>query len=454
MLKPTLSFLKRRWWMPVGILVIGGVTALSMQEQPLEAEVAIIGLGPVEQFLLEEGKTRLDQEYTLTLPVAGEIPRLKLEVGDWVKQGQVVLTLRRFDRTQQLAGLKAQVQEVTARQQGIVAQIPTPEEEQMAQGNIREAQNQLAQARQQASAQQLELQQRERTLERQQRLYAEQTISQAEYEETTKQVAVLRKQVQQAQLQIAQAQQGVSNAQLALAKLQRNRRDQQYLKGVYQAQAQQIASQIALKQDELQQGVLRAPISGPVLEVFTPQAGLQAAGTAVLKLGDPQSLSVEADFLSEEIPQVKTGMPAEISGKALGDKKVMGQVSRIYPSGFTKISALGVEQQRVKLLVRAPLPQIQVRPGTRVDVRVITAAKTKAVRIPERALFKQDGQWHVFKVNGTERAELQAVTLGLKNEDWAEITHGLQAGDRLITQLENALKPGALIRPKTTPKDK
>lgn len=447
MLKPALQFLKRRWWIPVGIVVIGGITALSMQEHPLEAEVATVGIGPVEQFLLEEGKTRLDQEYTLTLPVAGEIPRLKLEVGDWVQQGQAIVTLRRFDRTQQLAGLKAQVQEIAARQQGVVTQIPTPEEEQMAQGRIREAQNQLAQMHQQASAQQLELQQRERTLERQQRLYADQTIPQAEYEETAKQVAVLRKQVAQAQLQITQGQQGVRNAQLALAKLQRNRRDQQYLKGVYQAQAQQLASQIALKQDELQQGILRAPISGPVLEVITSQAGPQAAGTPILKLGDPHSLSVEADFLSEEIPQVKTGMPAEISGKALGDKKVMGQVSRIYPSGFTKISALGVEQQRVKILVR--LQALDLRPGTRVDVRVITAAKAKTVRIPERALFKQDGQWQVFKVNASERAELQPVTLGLKNENWAEITQGLTAGDRLITQLENTLKPGALIQTKT-----
>ncbi|MEZ0374377.1 MAG: efflux RND transporter periplasmic adaptor subunit [Candidatus Sericytochromatia bacterium] len=442
-----LTWLKRRWWIPAGLALIALIFVFSTREQPLAAEIAAVSRGEVRQFLLDEGKTRLDEEYVLTLPVAGEIPRIGLEVGDWVQRGQPILTMRRFAREQDLAGLRAQVREIAARARGIAAQQPTPEDERMARLKIQEAGNQQAQIEQQRAGQEIELAQAERTLARQENLRAEGALPLDQLEQTRKQVDLLRRQIAQTQLQILNARTAVSTAQAALAKLGRNRRDQDYLKDVYAAQSAGISTQQALRQDELQRSVLRAPVSGPVLEIFTPDAGLQPAGAQILRLGDPDTLMVETDLLSEEIHAIKAGQRAEISGKALEDKVVLGSISRIYPSGFTKLSALGVEQQRVKVLVHAP--RLALRPGTRVDVRIITAAKKSVLRVPERALFKQDGKWHVFRIDAENRAQLQPVSVGLKNEDWAEISTGLKAGDRIISQLENALKPGVIIDPKT-----
>lgn len=437
------NWLRKRWWWALGLLAIALIFVFSSQEQPLSVEISQVSSGEVRQFLLEEGKTRLDDEYILTLPLAGEIPRINLKVGDQVALGQPVLTMRRFGRNQELAGLRAQQRETQARTRGIVTQQPTPEDEKMARAKIAQAQNQLEIIQNQRAVQEIELANQERTLERQQNLLEARAITQEQYELSQKQVDVLRKQIQQFQLQSQNTRQELNSAQAALQKLARNRRDQEYLKDVYAAQEAQLGSQLTLKQDELQRSLLRAPVAGPVLEVYTPNAGLQPAGAQILRMGDLNSLMVEADLLSEDMYAVKAGQRAEISGKALQDKILVGRVFKIYPSGFTKLSALGVEQQRIKVLVQ--VPRLALRPGTRVDVRIITAAKARTLRIPERALFKQDGKWHVFKLDAQQRAQLQPVEVGLKNEDWAEITKGLQAGEQIVSQLENQLKPGAKV---------
>lgn len=432
-------WLKKRWWLPVlGVLALI-VIAISTQERPVEVESIAVKPGLVREFLLEEAKTRLDKEYLLTLPLAGEIPRLKLEVGDWVEAGDTLLTLRRFARSQELTALRAQSQEIRARNEGVSTQMPTPEDLATARNQITAAQNQWHQAQEQKSARELELAELEHTLQRQENLREAGAISQSQLDETRKQVKVLQKTVQQDFLSLQTAEKNLENSKLALEKLKRQRSEQAYLHRVYGAQSSQLGSQIALKQDELQRSRLIAPVSGPVLEIYAPNAGLLNAGAQILKLGDPHSLEVETDLLSEDIHRVKVGQSAEISGKALDDQILKGKVKRVYPSGFTKISALGVEQQRVKVLIALPPGQHHLLPGTRVDARIITAAKAQTLRIPERALFKQDNLWHVFKIQDG-RLHLQAVKIGLKNEDWAEVLSGLKAGDQVVSRLENSFK--------------
>jgi len=124
----------------------------------------------------------------------------------------------------------------------------------------------------------------------------------------------------------------------------------------------------------------------------------------------------------------------------------MGKVTRIYPSGFKKISALGIEQQRVKILIGFDNGEAHLRPGTSVDIRVITELHEGVTAVPERATFKRDGGWAVFKVNGG-KARLVPVTIGLKNDEWAEITEGVEPGDIIITERKNELEDGVRIAP-------
>ena len=439
------SGLKKRWWWGI-LLVIGvGIYFVSAQEKPFEIEAFTVEEGEIKEFLLEEATTRLDEEYTLTMPVAGEIPRIKFKVGDTIASGETILNLRRFARHQELLALQAQIQEVNAHNQGANFQVPGREDYTTAQNQVDTAQNQYIQSQHQKSSREIELAQLEKNLQRHERLLLENAVSLNQVEELRKQVKLLQQAVQQDFISIQSAKKNVESALLALNKLKRTAKDQTYLHRVYGAQKKQLGSQIALKQDEIQRSRLTAPISGPILEVYAPDAGLLNAGAPLLKIGDPKSLLVETELLSEDIYKVLVGQTAEISGKALNNQIILGQVQRIYPQGFTKISALGVEQQRVKVIISLPPSKQSLKPGTRVDARIITAAKPLTIRIPERALFKQDKTWNVFKIVD-QRLQLQAVTIGLKNEDWAEIVSGLQSGDQIVSRLENNLKPNQKVK--------
>jgi HlyD family secretion protein len=439
-----LNTIKKKWWVGAIVLVGGGIAIISLQEPVQKVESIQVRLDGLQQFILEEGKTRLDQEYSLTLPVAGEISRLPWKEGDWVEAGQILLQLDRHGRSLEISGLQSKLAEISAQKQGLQTQKPKSSELKTAQIQINQSRMQRKQFQKQREAQEAELLQLQRTLQRQETLFKEQTISQAQVEEIRKQVIVMQKQAQQALLEEQKSTQSLRIAELNLERLKQSQFDPDYLKGVYNAQTQQVLAQLAQKQDDFAKTVLRAPISGPILEVNQRDASVLPAGSQVLKMGDLHSLAVEVDLLSEEMYQIKVGLPVEISGKALQDKIIKGKVSRIFPSGFTKLSALGVEQQRIKVIVKAPLADLKLRPGTRVDVKVITSEKSKIPVIPERALFKQAGKWHVFKIEAG-RAQLQAVNVGLKNDDQAEILSGLKVGDLIVAELETSLKAGGKV---------
>ncbi len=164
-------------------------------------------------------------------------------------------------------------------------------------------------------------------------------------------------------------------------------------------------------------------------------------GTPLLKLGDVASQEIESDILSEEVGRIEVGDSVEIHGKALQGKELLGEVTRIYPSAFKKISSLGIEQQRVKVLIAYDPESITLRAGTRVDVRVITDKHEDALTVPERATFRRNGAWHVFTVED-ETATLTPVTIGLRNETLAEITEGITEKDRIVTEPTNSLEAG------------
>ena len=141
---------------------------------------------------------------------------------------------------------------------------------------------------------------------------------------------------------------------------------------------------------------------------------------------------------------MRVGNRVEIKGKALQDRVVFGTVKRIYPSGFMKISSLGVEQQRVRTIIEFDNSEIQLRPGTSVDVRIITAQSENALAIPDRALFRHQEDWALFIVNG-DVAELIAVEVGLRNDDWAEIVSGVEEGTLIVSELKNDLVDGLKV---------
>ena len=223
---------------------------------------------------------------------------------------------------------------------------------------------------------------------------------------------------------------------------------------------QVMAAAARLKQIRENQlrGTVRSPVDGVVLERFVDVEQFLAAGTPLLEIGRIQDLEVEADVLSLDVVDVKNGDPVEIYGPAIGRPKAMGNIEKIYPAGFTKVSSLGVEQQRVKVIIRFNegelqrlLAQRHLEVGYRVRVRIITAEKQAALVVPRSALFRGSGsQWQLFVVkNG--RASIQNVTIGLMNDRQAEILEGIAPGDRVIVAPETTLGDGKRVTPKAVP---
>ncbi|QDU94626.1 efflux RND transporter periplasmic adaptor subunit [Lignipirellula cremea] len=222
-------------------------------------------------------------------------------------------------------------------------------------------------------------------------------------------------------------------------------------------------AQARLRQAEIREtrAVMHSPIQGVVLEKMIENEQYLAAGTQLLKIGDLSQLEIVAEVLSQDVVQIHAGDPVEIYGPAtgrnLGDG-FQGVVKRVHPAGFTKLSSLGVEQQRVKVIVAFAAGELdrlfQERPlgvDYRVRVRIFTASKKNALTIPRTALFRgADGGWQVFAVcNGA--AELTPVTVGLGNDDRVEITDGLQAGATVVLAPESSLVDGAAVEPKVRP---
>ncbi|MFN4152691.1 MAG: efflux RND transporter periplasmic adaptor subunit, partial [Candidatus Sericytochromatia bacterium] len=222
--------------------------------------------------------------------------------------------------------------------------------------------------------------------------------------------------------------------------------DNDYQRKVYIEQISQIKNEINILDKELSKTSIRSDFSGPVLEVYVKDKTVLPSGSKILKIGDVNTIVIESDVLSEEIPQINVGMSVEVSGKALDNKIVFGKVSRIYPIGFTKISALGVEQQRVKVIISFDNKKFNLRPETSLDVKIITKEHKKVLTIPERSIFKDKDKWFVFVLNSESKLELKEVKIGLKNEDNVEIVKGLEENQSIVLEPDNQLKEGQKVK--------
>jgi HlyD family secretion protein len=175
-----------------------------------------------------------------------------------------------------------------------------------------------------------------------------------------------------------------------------------------------------------------------------------AAGTKLVEIGDLNDLEVEADILSQDVQKINDGDVVEITSASLA-KPLMGRVTRKYPAAFTKISSLGVEQQRVKVIIgfddasRPRVHELGLSVGYRVHVRIRTADKSSALVVPRSALFRgPKGNWQVYAVV-SRRAKLRDVQVGLMNDERAEITSGLDKGDQVVLAPEAGLADGARV---------
>ncbi len=391
--------------------IIGGATTLALAAllgwalapRPLEVEVASVTEGPFETSIEEDGKTRLRDRYVVSAPLAALLPRITLREGDAVEAGALLATLTPV--------LPAMLDERTRREQQLRVEIAQAQRQRVA-ARTEGAKVALAQARNEQ--------------QRSEQLAKQGFVAPTKLETDRLSVMAAQKDLEAA----------VEEGHIAAHEVEQAR-----------------AALLALTQPGGGRGfALRAPVAGRVLKVVQASEGVVALGAPILELGDTARLEVVAELLTADALRAQPGSLVRIERWG-GDGVLQGRVRRVEPGAFTKVSALGVEEQRVRVLIDLTSPAEQWRAlgdGFRVGVRIITRSLDKVLKVPVSAVFpvpEGEGGMAVFVLDGG-RAKRVAVKLGARNGSEAWIESGVQPGTQVIVYPPAATRDGLRVKPR------
>lgn len=369
------------------------VLVLAFRPQPERVETATVGYGPLLSTIDAEGITRVREHYVLAAPVTGFARRIDYEVGDPVQPGDVVAVLEPTPPTPLDARTRA---EWMARAEAAAAAVRRSE----AQADAARTQADLAAA----------------TLARMQPLASDSILAPAELDRY-----------------VAESRQAADAAASAEAAIEAARQELRAARAMLAVDGQRSGPSVTV----------RAPDAGSVLAVHHESEGVVAAGQALLDVGDPDALEVAADVLSDEATRLAPGMRALVEA---GGRTVEGTVTRIEPVATTDISALGVEEQRVLVLVAiedasSGETPLRLGHGYRVRVRFVVREDPHALRIPTSALFERPEGWAAFVV-ADQHAHIRSLDVGQRAGLWTEVVSGLDEGQVVVTHPSDDLDDG------------
>lgn len=396
-----MGVVKRRLaiWGSLLALLAAGI-AYALRPQPIQVDLAVAEIGLLRVTLDEEGETRVRDVYTLHAPLRGQLQRITAEVGDVVKAGETQL---------------AQIEPAPP----AFLDVRTEAELQAAVEAARAAHNLAAAELNKAKA----------------------DLTFAEGERARARQLIERRTISQRTLEDAERSYHVAQANLATAEAALKVREHE----LHQARSRLLSRQeIRSLREDCECMPVTAPVSGVVLQVMRRSEGVVEAGTPLLAIGDPADLEIVVNFLSEDAVRIRPGQRAIITD--WGGEDLNAVVRRIEPFGQTQVSALGIEEQRVDVILDFADPTESWRSlghGYRVDVQVILF-EGEVLKLPLGALFRQGEEWAVF-VAAEGRARLRPVAVSQRNSLAVEIREGLVPGERVILYPSDRIKDGAAI---------
>lgn len=418
-------------------------------------QTATVERGDIREFIDERGKTRLPVTHLITMPFTGRVQRIDLPEGTPVKAGQVVALVSPADVAAEVEEARA----VVERLQAAIAQNDDSTVEEVIYLQARQLEVSMQRTAEAAEERKLAGQERldfaQKALARAEELFREGAMSQEERDQAK--VDLVESQVNyRTDVLVWQAMQAIEAATSFLPQMVRDVIERKQLARAV-LEKEKLEAEVRLRQAELrrERSEMKSPVDGVVLERRIIDEQYLAGGTVLLAIGRLEDLEVEAEILSQDVVRIEEGDPVEIYGPAIGEglgEGVAGVVQRIYPGGFTKVSSLGVEQQRVKVIVRfeqGVLPSLLERDlgvEYRVRTRVFTESRQDTLVLPRTAIFRgADGGWRVFAIRH-RRARLKPVAVGLMNDSRIEILEGLEQGDAVVLAPESTLQDGTWVR--------
>ena len=376
------------------IAVVIGLLAIWLRPTPVRVDVARASRGPMRVTVEGEGKTRVRDRYVVATPVAGRLRRIVLRRGDNVVQRQLIAEIEPLP----LAPLD-------------------PRQRAEAIGRVRAAEDARAEIDRMVERYKASYDQARRDLQRSETLARDGVISRQEVEEAQTAVATTLREYEAVKSRSERATHDVEVARAALLAVNRS----------------SVSATVKLP----------APTDGRVLRVLEESERVVSAGTPLLELSNPSKLEAVIELLSTDAVKVAPGALVFIENWG-GPKALEGRVRLIEPSAFTKVSALGIEEQRVNVIIDLLESETTLGDGYRVEGRVVIWETSDALLVPVSALFRRGDAWSVFRVeNGV--AQLQDVEIGHITSSHAEVRSGLGEGAAVITHPSKDITAGTRV---------
>jgi HlyD family secretion protein len=382
----------RRWLPYLGAAALAALLAAGLWPQPVPVETARVVIGPLRLSVNEEGKTRIKQRFAVTAPVTGQLRRIPFKAGAEIVSNQTVVAIvdpippALLDaRTRALA---------EARRDVATANL----------GRAKDAHRFAASE-----------------WRRVEKLFAEKAVSAQEMENAQWREVMAGRDLAAAESSLRQAE-----AEL----------------GEFSAGSGENAKASRPPVE------VKAPASGRVLRVFEESARVVASGTPLLEIGDPADLEVVIEVLSRDGAAIAPGTKVELEHWG-GQEPLQARVRLVEPAAFTKVSALGVEEQRVNVVADLITPAEQRRSvgdNFRVEGRVVMWEDERALKVPAGALFRRGTNWAVFVLQ-SGRAHFRRVNVGRTSGVESQVIEGIKAGDEVILYPGDKVKDGSRVRP-------
>jgi HlyD family secretion protein len=385
----------------VSVVVVAAMMAgilVMMRPRPIDVDVARVVRAPLDQKVVDDGRARVRERYTVSAPVAGTLARIDLHEGDVVEPGTVL-----------------------ARLLPLPSPLLDPRSRQVAEQHLASAIDSEKQAAATVTRDEAADEQARRDLTRATGLAGRGALPPAQLEQ-----AGADARMREAELLSARFSEKVAahDAEQAKAALER------FSPGAHPSEQFEVTS----------------PVHGQVLHVMHKSEGVVEAGTALIEVGDPLALELVVDVLSQDAVAVRPGMPARLLHWGR-EQPLTARVRRVEPSAFTKTSALGVDEQRVNVVLDPEGPQENWRPlgdGFAAEIEVTVWSKPDVVQVPTSALFRQGIGWAAFAVVGGQ-ATVRTVQVGHRGALETEILSGLSPDDVVVIHPGASVHDGARV---------
>jgi HlyD family secretion protein len=377
------------------VLVVAAIAAVAMWPEAMEVTVVRAGRGPMQVTVDEDGETRVRDRFRVTAPVSGRVQRIEIEPGDTVVAGKTVLSRI----------TPAESPLLDARTRGEL------------QAAVEAATAAVGQARAERQRAATALERARSTLRRQQELMKAGAVSSDDLE----------------------------SAETALASAEDGLRAAEFTERRAESELQLARARLSAPSASGRSVDVLSPVNGTVLRRLRESEGVVPVGEPLLEIGEPGRMEIVADLLSTDAVRVSPGAEVLIEQWG-GGHTLHGRVRRVEPSGFMKVSALGVEEQRVNVVIDFAnhAEAVRLGDGYRVEVRIVLWQESDVLKVPVGALFRQGDGWAVFVVED-ERVRLQTVQLGQRNENEGQIVSGLEAGATIVLHPPDTLTDGTRV---------